>query len=55
VFRETRQHAWTDFLVVVEGENDIRPAGSRQHLVGSSLALEGSTDAQQRRQHAASA
>ena len=47
VFGDAGQHVRADLVVVVEGEDEVRPAWSAEDAVGSGLALEGSADAQQ--------
>jgi hypothetical protein len=46
VLGETREHPRAEFLPVVEREDHVRPAGTSEHLVRTSLALDGPTDAQ---------
>ncbi len=37
---DPRQHPWSDFFIVVEGENVIRPTDPLQNLVGACLSFE---------------
>jgi hypothetical protein len=45
VLGETREHPRAEFLPVVEREDEVRPAGTSEHLVRAGLALDGPTDA----------
>jgi hypothetical protein len=45
VLGETCEHPRPEFLPVVEREDEVRPAGTSEHLVRAGLALDGPTDA----------
>jgi hypothetical protein len=38
---DTGQHLWSDFIAIMEGEYNIRPAIPRKRSMGARLALDG--------------
>jgi hypothetical protein len=48
------QHPWSNFLVVVEGEHEVRPAITRECSVRSRLSLDAPADAEKGSQNLSS-
>jgi hypothetical protein len=49
---DSGQHPWSNFLVVVEGEHEVRPAVTRERSVRSRLWLDAPADAEKGCQNA---
>jgi hypothetical protein len=47
------EHRRSDLVTVVEGENEVGPAGAAERSVRAGLTLDGPTELQERCQHAA--
>ncbi len=38
VFRDAREHLWADLIIIVKGEHEVGPAGTRPECSGSQIA-----------------